>query len=781
MSSLFLRLLLFFLLSNFLSAQADTNITLGETLTPLTPPTSWLSPSGDFAFGFRPLESDPTQFLLAVFFNKVPNQTVVWTANGGKTTNYQSKAVFTQDGGLSLRDHAGNEIWNAGVNGAASAAMLDTGNLVLSSSSNSGTLWQTFDNPTDTILPGQTLNQGTSAYAKLTDDNYTQGRFMLKLQDDGNLVLVPRAYPSAFEYEAYWSTETSGSGINTLVFNSTGSLYLSYPNGSVSSVFSAPGLGYSGGGYYLRATVDTDGVFRLYAFPKNSLSTGRWGVKAFVPSDICESLFESRGSGACGFNSFCVLDADGRADCRCPPHYSFLDPDRIYKGCKADFISQSCDLGGETAFNFTEITNVDWPLADAEEFSPMGEADCTDNCLKDCFCSVAIYNNETCWKKKFPLSNGRGGSDVNRKAFIKFSTVSDPASLIKEKKEWKTPILVGSLVFGCSAVLVPLIAFVMHKRNMRALPRTSGAVIGPALCSFTYKELERATKGFNEEIGKGAFGTVYKGVLPSQPATHIAVKKLESLSQDAEKDFTNEVATIGLTYHKNLVRLLGFCKEGTHLLMVFELMSNGSLNRLLFRSDRPEWNQRVKIALGIAEGLAYLHDECRTQIIHCDIKPQNILLDDNFEARISDFGLAKLLRLDQTRTSTGIRGTIGYFAPEWFKNVAITAKVDVYSYGVMLLEIICCRRNFEWGPESQEKLTVIGWAKECYKNGRLDLLVAEDEEAKKDGTRLERLVMVAISCVQDEPWLRPSMKKVVQMLEGAISVSLPPNMCSILS
>ncbi|XP_020241714.1 G-type lectin S-receptor-like serine/threonine-protein kinase LECRK2 [Asparagus officinalis] len=767
--------LIVLLAQNNLSAQGYQNISLGTTFTPLTQLTSWPSPSGDFAFGFLPLETDPSQFLLAVWFNKLPNKTVVWMANRDSPVRNGSKAELTFDGNLSLTDQTGREIWNASVNTATYASMLDNGNFVLS-----GTDWQSFCYPTDTILPGQILNQGVKLYAKIMDDDYSRGRIELTLQDDGNLVLYPVAYPTAFAYDAYWSTSTSGSGINKLVFNeSTGSAVLSYPNGTAIPVlWSVPA---ATGGNYLRATLDPDGVFRLYAFPKNSLSTGRWGVKAFVPSDICESLFESRGSGACGFNSFCVLDADGRADCRCPPHYSFLDPDRIYKGCKADFISQSCDLGGETAFNFTEITNVDWPLADAEEFSPMGEADCTDNCLKDCFCSVAIYNNETCWKKKFPLSNGRGGSDVNRKAFIKFSTVSDPASLIKEKKEWKTPILVGSLVFGCSAVLVPLIAFVMHKRNMRALPRTSGAVIGPALCSFTYKELERATKGFNEEIGKGAFGTVYKGVLPSQPATHIAVKKLESLSQDAEKDFTNEVATIGLTYHKNLVRLLGFCKEGTHLLMVFELMSNGSLNRLLFRSDRPEWNQRVKIALGIAEGLAYLHDECRTQIIHCDIKPQNILLDDNFEARISDFGLAKLLRLDQTRTSTGIRGTIGYFAPEWFKNVAITAKVDVYSYGVMLLEIICCRRNFEWGPESQEKLTVIGWAKECYKNGRLDLLVAEDEEAKKDGTRLERLVMVAISCVQDEPWLRPSMKKVVQMLEGAISVSLPPNMCSILS
>ena len=174
-----------------------------------------------------------------------------------------------------------------------------------------------------------------------------------------------------------------------------------------------------------------------------------------------------------------------------------------------------------------------------------------------------------------------------------------------------------------------------------------------------------------------------------------------------------------------------------------------------------------------------MHEQCRNQIIHCDIKPQNILLDDNYVAKISDFGMAKLLQLKQTRTRTCVRGTIGYFAPEWFKNIAITTKVDVYSFGVMLMEIISCRKNFEWGLESQEHITLLDHAKECYRSGRLDLLVEDDEDAKEDTVRLERFVLVAISCIQDEPWLRPSMKKVVQMLEGAVAVSIPSNLCSI--
>ncbi|ONK79722.1 uncharacterized protein A4U43_C01F9390 [Asparagus officinalis] len=328
---------------------------------------------------------------------------------------------------------ASNEIWNAGVNGATSAAMLDTGNFVLSSSK-SGILWQTFHNPTDTILPGQTLNKGTSMYAKLTDDDYSPGRFKLKFQDDGNLALIPRAYPSAFEYDSYWFTQGSDSGSNKLVFNeSTRSLYLSYPSGGVISVFSAPALGGggAGGGYYLRATVDTDGVFRQYSFPKGSTNSD-WTVTNQVAEDICTISFETF-SGPCGFNSYCSNpDSQEKTHCLCPPNYSFINPNLKFKGCKPNFTPQPCEPNNKTQFHFATLNNVDWPLSDAEQYSPMTELQCINECLNDCFCLVAIYaddyNNGTCWKKKFPLSNGRMGSGVDRKAFVKYS-VENPHKL----------------------------------------------------------------------------------------------------------------------------------------------------------------------------------------------------------------------------------------------------------------------------------------------------------------------------------------------------------------
>ncbi|XP_021319170.1 G-type lectin S-receptor-like serine/threonine-protein kinase LECRK4 [Sorghum bicolor] len=191
---------------------------------------------------------------------------------------------------------------------------------------------------------------------------------------------------------------------------------------------------------------------------------------------------------------------------------------------------------------------------------------------------------------------------------------------------------------------------------------------------------------FQEVLGTGASGIVYKGQLEDELGTCIAVKKIDKLEQESEKEFSVEVQAIGQTHHKNLVKLLGFCSEGKERLLVYEFMSNGSLNRFVFGDVNLQWNLRVQLARGVARGLLYLHEECSTQIIHCDIKPQNILLDDKFTAKISDFGLAKLLGTNQTQTNTGIRGTRGYVAPEWFKSIGITAKVDVYSYGVILLE-----------------------------------------------------------------------------------------------
>ncbi|KAM0976982.1 hypothetical protein FF1_019877 [Malus domestica] len=207
-------------------------------------------------------------------------------------------------------------------------------------------------------------------------------------------------------------------------------------------------------------------------------------------------------------------------------------------------------------------------------------------------------------------------------------------------------------------------------------------------------------------------------------------------------------------------------------------MSNGSLADVLFAPDRqPCWEERMRIARNIARGFLYLHEECDTQIIHCDIKPQNILMDEYMCPKISDFGLAKLLKADQTRTTTGIRGTKGYVAPEWHRKMPITVKADVYSFGVVLLEIICCRRNVDWNlPEEEAVLDELAYP--CFESGEHGKLVGEQEV---DTRQFERMIKVALWCIQDEPSLRPSMKKVLLMLEGTVEIPIPPSPNSFLS
>ncbi|KAL4560964.1 hypothetical protein LXL04_033122 [Taraxacum kok-saghyz] len=487
-------------------------------------------------------------------------------------------------------------------------------------------------------------------------------------------------------------------------------------------------------------------------------------------------------SGACGYNNVCSLDGN-RTKCECPQGFSLLDPNNPSGDCKLDF-TPTCDevesnKGGDM-FDFIELNNIDWPRSDYMHIDPSNETTCKSSCLEDCFCAVAIYRDNQCWKKRLPLSNGRQESGVV-KAFVK-SRIGDrplqnPPLVPKQSKDQRSLILVGSVLLGTSVfvifVLIGVICvgfFVIYKKKPRNTYPNS-KVVETNLPSFTYQELVEATNGFKDELGKGAFGVVYKGVIGKKI---VAVKKLHMIFQDGEKEFKTEVETIARTHHKNLVQLIGYCDDGEKRLLVYEYMSNGSLAMFLFGDIRPPWKQRTCMAVGIAKGLSYLHEECSTQIIHCDIKPQNILLDDYHNAKISDFGLAKLLMMNQSQTNTGIRGTKGYVAPEWFRNSPVTVKVDVYSFGVLLLEIISCRKSlaFENDEEGMAVLTDLAW--DCYHEGQLDAFVQNDLEALHDYKKLATFVMVGLWCVQENSSMRPTMRKVIQMLEGGIEVEEPP-------
>nr|XP_011470813.1 PREDICTED: G-type lectin S-receptor-like serine/threonine-protein kinase RLK1 [Fragaria vesca subsp. vesca]XP_011470814.1 PREDICTED: G-type lectin S-receptor-like serine/threonine-protein kinase RLK1 [Fragaria vesca subsp. vesca] len=752
---------------------------------------SWLSPSGDFAFGFRQLENSDL-FLLSVWYAKIPDRTIVWYANGDSPAVVAKGSVvnLTADSGLVLTSPQGVELWKSeSISGVVAFGVLnDTGNFVLQDD-NSESLWETFNNPTHTILPGQDIEKGGKLWSQQSETNFTKGRFQLRMRDDGNLVLVTVNLPTEFANNPYYESATNGdTNISTagtkLEFNISGYLYVLRENGEKFNIKDAVTV--SARSSYLRATLNFYGVFELYSYPRSSPGNVSWSRVWSVPDNICKMLVDA-GLGVCGYNSICTL-RNQRPTCECPDRYSLLDPNDPYGNCKPDFI-QGCQEDGLTVtkdlYEVQVLTNTDWPTSDYMQLYPSTAEICNESCFGDCLCAVAIYRADTCWKKKLPLSNGRVDTGLNSRAFIKvrkgnFTLPVPPLPYPEDKKRKNqtTLIRVGSALLGSSvfanlmlsAIVCLGFFFIYRKKHVRS----NQYVLDSNLRSFSYEELKEATNGFTEELGKGAFGVVYKGILQIGSGVPVAVKKLNFVVQDSEKEFKTELNIIGQTHHKNLVRLVGYCDEGQERLLVYELLSNGTLANFLFSDTKPSWRQRIDIAYGVAKGLLYLHEECSTQIIHCDIKPQNILLDDYCNARIADFGLAKLLMMNQSQTQTAIRGTKGYVAPEWFRNMPITTKVDVYSFGVVLLECICCRRSVDMENVSEESAILTDWVYDCYLEGALDAVVDYEVEALHEKTKLERLVMVALWCIQENPSLRPTMKKVIQMLEGLVEVHAPP-------
>ncbi|XP_041009954.1 rust resistance kinase Lr10-like isoform X2 [Juglans microcarpa x Juglans regia] len=325
-----------------------------------------------------------------------------------------------------------------------------------------------------------------------------------------------------------------------------------------------------------------------------------------------------------------------------------------------------------------------------------------------------------------------------------------------------------------------VIAFLIYKWHMRHLSMYD--TIEEFLQSqnnlmpirYSYSEICKMTKSFKEELGEGGFGTVFKGTLRSGQI--VAVKMLSKSNANGQ-DFINEVATIGRIHHVNVVKLIGFCVERSKRALLYEFMSNGSLNKYIFSqgSILLSYEKILDVALGVARGIDYLHRGCDMQILHFDIKPHNILLDENFTPKVSDFGLAKLYPADDNIVSlTSARGTLGYMAPElYYKNIGgISYKADVYSFGMLLMEMASRRKNLNTFAEHSSQTYFPTWAYDQFCNGKDVELEGTKEEDKKIG---KNMIIVALWCIQMNPNTRPSMTKVVEMLEGEVDCLQMPS------
>ncbi|XP_078149790.1 LEAF RUST 10 DISEASE-RESISTANCE LOCUS RECEPTOR-LIKE PROTEIN KINASE-like 2.1 isoform X4 [Carex rostrata] len=364
----------------------------------------------------------------------------------------------------------------------------------------------------------------------------------------------------------------------------------------------------------------------------------------------------------------------------------------------------------------------------------------------------------------------------------------------KTKQATRVTILIGSIAFlgACLILYLKLQSskfFAEYISRSKNRPEENIEMVLEKYGSFApkrykYAEVKKITGSFQHRLGKGGFGTVYKGIL--QDGRLVAVKILHNFSYGRE-ELLNEVLSIGRTSHVNVVSLLGFCIEGSKHALIYEYMANGSLDNYIY-SENPKavlgWEKLYEIAIGIARGLEYLHRGCNARIVHFDIKPQNILLDEDFNPKIADFGLAKLCPPKESILSMAdMRGTIGYIAPEVFSRSfgVVSTKSDVYSYGMMVLEMVGGRRNAKPSADNPSQVYFPHWLYDCLVKGSpiqlqaCDVLSIEIEEnAKKMG-------MVGLWCTQTTPANRPSMNRVVEMLERSsdeLEMPLKPYLCS---
>nr|KAJ0217676.1 hypothetical protein LSAT_V11C300124260 [Lactuca sativa] len=296
---------------------------------------------------------------------------------------------------------------------------------------------------------------------------------------------------------------------------------------------------------------------------------------------------------------------------------------------------------------------------------------------------------------------------------------------------------------------------------------------------YSYLQVKKMTNSFEVKLGQGGFGSVYRGVLSD--GNLVAVKVLSESKGNGE-DFINEVASIGKTSHVNVVSLLGFCFEGHQRALIYEFMPNGSLEKFIYNqasssNSQLGWKKLHEIAIGIARGLEYLHIGCNTRILHFDIKPHNILLDQDFSPKISDFGLAKLFPEKRSMISMShmIRGTPGYIAPEVYSRSfgQVSHKSDVYSYGMMILEMAGGRKNIEVEVDHTSEIYFPNW---IYKKLELDDELGLHRSMSNEENEITRkMIIVGLWCIQTNPLNRPTITKALEMLEGDLSsLEIPP-------
>ena len=748
-------LLLILSLKAHLSTASDT-MYRGQ---PLAWTQTLTSKSGIFELGFfTPGKSH--KYYVGIWYKAIAELTVVWVANRDcPVSDPSSKALeFSEDGNLLMTEKGIPfcKCTNSGMPNYTVAVLLDNGNFILRDKSDN-VLWQSFEEQTNTWLPeakigyNRLTNESNILRSWTSLENPDSGQFSAEFEQGKFLLYYMRSSPS-LKLHINNVTEKEWSGV----------INVSYVSDKYGSYFTYSTYSTLYPSIFTRIVLDVTGDLNLYVW---SNYARQWNLAWTEASRHCEI------DGFCGNYGICTQHKVPLCDCpkgfepRRSGSWSILQD---YSGGCMRRTRLGCSDGGID--KFLTMPNMSFVVATEINSADKNVEACKLTCLRDCDCMAYAYYNE-CLIYMEQLTNLRqlsSDNEIGGDLHVRISA-SEQIELLGRRTKMSKKV---AWILGVFAMLILLLSIVMAIILWK--PSADGALEESefSLMVFKYRDLRKATKNFSQKLGEGGFGTVFRGTLPN--STAIAVKKIRSVEQ-GEKQFRAEVRTIGAIQHVNLLRLRGFCAEASKRFLVYDYMPKGSLESHLFQevSKILDWNTRYHIAIGIARGLAYLHENCIDCIIHCDIKPENILLDAEYDPKVADFGLAKVIGRNFSRVLTTMRGTRGYLAPEWISGEAVTSKVDVFSYGKLLFEIISGRRNINMLDEEICNYFPARVAKAINKGEDLLTLLDFKLEGDANMEELTRACKVASWCIQDDPRDRPTMGNVVKILEGLVQLGIP--------
>ncbi|KAL5736152.1 hypothetical protein ACOSQ2_030940 [Xanthoceras sorbifolium] len=766
---------LFFILGT--SAVQDTitpsqSIRDGETL---------VSAGGTFELGFFS-PGNSTRRYLGIWYTGVSNRTVAWVANRETPlTDHSGVLNVTQQGILVLLDGMNIRFWSSNTSRTAKnpvVQLLESGNLAVKDGNDDDPenfLWQSFDHPTDNLLPGMKLGRifstGLDKYLSSwkSSEDPAPGQFSLWIDPHGFPQLVIRN-GSTLHYRAgswnglrFTGTPKLSPNPEFLYRFELNNEEVYYEVDDQGRLMSRLFLNQSGFIQRLVRTTQSKGWTDVYDAPEN-----RCDIYSF-----------------CGAHARCKTDSS--SVCACLDGFEPESPEEWImsnwsKGCVRTR-QLNCEKGDE----FPKYIGLKLPDTSNSWFDrSMGLQECGEMCSKNCSCGAYATLNISAegsgcllWFGNLTdmIEYDQGGQDF----YIRMATVEKDDKNASVKKQ--VGIIVGSVILA-AMLLVGLIFYILKRKlkkqgmmkSNHKMAYSDGEKEEMELWVFDFNTIAKATDNFSNDnkLGEGGFGPVYKGTLTE--GQEIAVKRLSKCSGQGLEEFKNEIKLIAKLQHRNLVKLLGCCIQADESMLIYEYMPNKSLDYFIFDQIRRrflQWPKLIHIIGGIARGILYLHEDSRMRIIHRDLKASNVLLDNDMNPKISDFGMARIFRGDEIGANTNkVVGTYGYMSPEYAVDGLFSVKSDVFSFGALVLEIVSGKKNWRFSHPAHNH-NLLGHAWILWKEDRPMELIDDNLGDSCPQFEVLRCIHVGLLCVQQRPEDRPNMSSVILMLGSESSLPQP--------